>query len=97
MKTFVLLGIAVYFVIVNLVGFFLMRSDKRRAQDGKWRIREGTFFGVSFIGGGIGTLVGMYAFRHKTKHASFVIGIPACMLCGLALVGCALYFAILYL
>lgn len=29
------------------------------------------------VGGSIGSLAGMYVFRHKTRHAKFVVGMPA--------------------
>lgn len=63
-------------VIMNLIGFFLMGIDKRKAIKHKWRIPEKTFFVVSILSGSLGTLIGMYTFRHKTKHAKFVVGIP---------------------
>lgn len=53
-----------------------MLSDKRRAINGKRRISENSLFAIALLGGGIGSLIGMYAFRHKTKHAKFVVGMP---------------------
>lgn len=53
-----------------------MWMDKRRAQKGKWRIPERTLFLVAILGGSIGSIIGMRHFRHKTKHKSFVIGMP---------------------
>ena len=32
------------------------------------------------VGGGIGTIAGMYTFRHKTKKTKFTIGIPAILI-----------------
>jgi len=54
-----------------------MFIDKRKAKKSKRRIPENTLFGMVFLGGGIGGIVGMYAFRHKTKKAKFVVGFPA--------------------
>lgn len=65
-----------YIIIVNLTGFFIMGIDKRRAIKGKWRIRERTLFLIALAFGSVGILVGMYVFRHKTKHLIFTIGIP---------------------
>jgi uncharacterized membrane protein YsdA (DUF1294 family) len=31
---------------------------------------------VAALGGSIGSLLGMYTFRHKTKHIKFTLGIP---------------------
>lgn len=72
MKTFLIL----YIIGINLLGFCLMGIDKSKARRNKWRIREQTLFLVSLLFGSIGVLVGMYVFRHKTRHRSFVIGIP---------------------
>ena len=68
-----------YLVLINLIGFFAFWVDKRKAQKGKWRIPEKRLFLFAFLGGGIGCSIGMKVFRHKTKHLSFVIGIPAIM------------------
>lgn len=65
-----------YLLLINAVGFLLMLVDKRKAQKKKWRIPEATLMGISLIGGSIGSLLGMYTFRHKTKHIKFYLGIP---------------------
>lgn len=72
MKTILL----IYMIAINFAGFFLMGADKRRAIRGKWRIRERTFFIIALLMGSLGLLIGMYVFRHKTRHFSFTIGIP---------------------
>ena len=53
-----------------------MLIDKKKAENGKWRIQEKTIFMVTILGGGIGTILGMYIFRHKTKKLQFTIGLP---------------------
>lgn len=68
---------AVYLAAVNAAGFALMGIDKGRARRQDWRISEATLFLVALIGGSIGSLIGMYVFHHKTRHRSFVFGIPA--------------------
>lgn len=65
-----------YLLIVNLLSFSLFGIDKRRACRHKYRISEATLFSVALLGGSIGAWAGMYAFRHKTAHWYFVIGIP---------------------
>ena len=69
--------ILIYFVIINLLGFFSMGIDKWKAKRGRWRIPENTLFTYTVLGGGIGTIAGMYIFRHKTKKAKFTVGMPA--------------------
>lgn len=71
-----IMAAGIYLLAVNFAGFILMGADKRRARHGRWRISEKTFFIVSLLFGSLGTWAGMYAFRHKTKHLKFVIGIP---------------------
>ena len=51
-------------------------ADKRRARTGKWRISEKTLWILSLVGGAVGMLLGRRLFRHKTKHPSFVWGVP---------------------
>ena len=53
-----------------------MLVDKYKAKKKLWRIPETTLMGVAAMGGSIGSLIGMYAVRHKTKHLKFTIGIP---------------------
>lgn len=66
----------IYLCAVNLLAFFLMGLDKRRARHGKWRISERTLFLSALLGGSIGAILGMQCFRHKTKHRSFTVGMP---------------------
>ena len=66
-----------YLLIINIVGFFAMGIDKWKAKKDMWRIPEDTLFAITALGGGIGTIAGMYAFRHKTKKLKFTIGLPA--------------------
>lgn len=66
----------VYLFIVNAAGFLLMLVDKIKAKKNAWRIPEATLFLVATLGGSLGSLLGMYTFRHKTKHISFTFGIP---------------------
>lgn len=65
-----------YLLIINAAAFFLMLADKRKAIKKKWRIPEATLMSVAALGGSIGSLLGMYTFRHKTLHPKFTIGIP---------------------
>jgi len=75
-----------YIAIVNLIGFLLMGIDKRKAVKHAFRIPEATLFTIALIGGSIGSIAGMYFFRHKTRHWYFVYGMPAILLLQIALV-----------
>lgn len=65
-----------YLLIINAAGFLLMLVDKWKAKKNRWRIRESTLLIVAALGGSIGSLAGMYLFRHKTQHLKFILGIP---------------------
>lgn len=64
-------------VVMNTLAFAMMGADKRRAQKGQWRIKEATLFLVTALFGGLGGTLGMFVFRHKTKHWYFRLGFPA--------------------
>lgn len=68
--------LVVYLLIINAIGFILMLVDKIKARKNLWRIPESTLFLAAVIGGSVGSLLGMYTFRHKTKHFKFILGMP---------------------
>ncbi len=82
----VILFIVVYFATVNLLAFALMGIDKRKAIKGAFRIPEATLFIIAIIGGSIGSIAGMYTFRHKTRHFKFVYGMPAILVVQILLI-----------
>ncbi|MCM1104325.1 MAG: DUF1294 domain-containing protein [Clostridium sp.] len=82
----VYLWIAAYVLMINVVGFFSMYLDKRKARKRLWRIPEATLFLIALIGGSIGSIVGMYTFRHKTRHWYFVYGLPVILFLQIAAV-----------
>ena len=65
-----------YLLIINALGVALMLADKWKARKNLWRIPEATLMAVAALGGSVGSLLGMYAVRHKTKHLKFTVGIP---------------------
>lgn len=76
-----------YLLLINAAGFLLMLIDKQKARKNRWRIPERTLMLVAALGGSIGSLLGMYAFRHKTKHLKFTLGIPAILILQLLIGG----------
>ena len=74
----------IYLLIVNACGFAIMHYDKYLAKNNLRRIPEKTLFGIAIFGGSIGCIMGMYTARHKTRHKSFTIGMPAILLVQLA-------------
>lgn len=72
-----LLGVGIFFLLVNATAFFVMLWDKSRSRkkDAE-RISEGMLFFMATVFGSIGVLAGMFTFRHKTRKWYFVLGIP---------------------
>ena len=64
------------YAVMSVIGFALMGIDKSRAINRKWRINEATLFLIALLGGGIGSTLGMFFFRHKTKHWYFRLFFP---------------------
>ncbi|MGM8366758.1 DUF1294 domain-containing protein [Virgibacillus sp. W0181] len=79
------LDLIYYLIGVNFIGFLLMGIDKRKAKKQQYRIPERTFWILALLGGAVGSFIGMQIFRHKTKHKSFVIGMPFVFLCQFAI------------
>ena len=65
-----------YLLLINAAGLALMLVDKWKAKKNRWRVRESTLLLVAALGGSVGSLAGMYLFRHKTQHLKFTLGIP---------------------
>lgn len=69
-----------YLLAINLVCFFAMGIDKYKAKRQKWRIPEKTLLLLAALGGSVGGILGIYAFRHKTRHKKFTVGFPAILI-----------------
>ena len=65
-----------YLIFINIVGLLSMYFDKYFAKNNMYRISEKNLFFIAIIGGSIGSIIGMYQFRHKTKHRQFTTGLP---------------------
>ena len=92
-EVFSMQHILLYLLIINLFGFFIMWLDKRKAKKGSWRIPEKTLFLFTLLGGGIGTIAGMYVFRHKTRKLYFTVGFPVILISEVILI---IYWLIYY-
>lgn len=75
MKDWILYFI-IYLVVINIITFLVMGLDKWKAKRGSWRIQESALFTFVLFGGGIGGILGMIHFHHKTKKRKFQIGFP---------------------
>lgn len=80
-----------YLIAINLIALVLMGADKRRARKSAWRISEKALFLSAIAGGSLGAILGMWLFRHKTKHWYFVVGMPLILLIQLAIAGLILW------
>ncbi len=80
-----------YLIIISLALFVTMGADKACAKAHRRRVPENTLFLLALVGGGAGGVLGMLAFRHKTRHIAFVLGFP---LISIAEYGALLYFLV---
>jgi len=76
MEKYIVPAVAVYFLIMGIVGFISMGSDKRKAKKDKQRTPEKTLLLIAALGGSFGSFLGMNVFRHKTKHIKFTVCVP---------------------
>ncbi len=76
----------IYVLVINVIGFIAMGIDKLKAKKDWWRIPEGTLMMLCLLGGGIGTICGMYKFRHKTKKLKFTVGMPTILILEITIV-----------
>ena len=71
----------IWIIFTSAAAFILYGADKLRAKRGRFRIPEKILLGTGAVGGAVGALLAMQAFRHKTKHAYFwVVNIAALLL-----------------
>ena len=84
----------VVFAVMSLIGFASMGIDKKKAQEGKWRTKEATLFLIAILFGGVGSTLGMWIFRHKTKHWYFAVFFPIFAIIDIAALAVGLYLLI---
>lgn len=77
---FTIKNIIIYLLIINVIAFLAMLLDKKKAEKGKWRIKESTLLILAVIGGSVGAIAGMHTFRHKTQKTRFFIGLPVILI-----------------
>ena len=74
-----------FFALINLGSFCLMGVDKSLARQKARRISERGLFLPALLGGAAGGTLGMFLFRHKTRHWYFRYGFPVLAAVQLAL------------
>ena len=72
--------------LINIAAFYMYWLDKRNAIKRRWRISEKALLGIAFAGGSLGALLGMYMFRHKTRHLKFKILVPMFLMIHIAII-----------
>jgi uncharacterized membrane protein YsdA (DUF1294 family) len=70
----------IYLSVINLIGFILMGYDKSQARNSGQRVPEKRLFSFALLGASLGIWLGLRTYRHKTKHMTFVIGLPALLI-----------------
>ena len=80
----------IWLLLINMCAFILTGVDKRRAVKRGWRIPESRLILMAVIGGSVGLYLGCRAFRHKTKHPKFMVGVPLIFLAQVLLAAAAM-------
>ncbi len=83
-----------YLLAINLITFLFFGWDKLMAKWQKRRVPEKTLFVLAGLLGSVGGWLGVQIFRHKTKHTSFVVGIPAIAVAQMACAAAVWYFLV---
>ena len=78
--------VLILLAVMSVLLFVLMGLDKGKARRGERRVPEKTLFLFALFGGAVGGTLGMFFFRHKTKHWYFRLGFPLLAAAQLALV-----------
>ena len=79
-------------IVMNVVSFALMGIDKRRARRGVWRISEKALFLTTACFGGLGGVLGMKVFHHKTQHWYFRVFFPVLLVLQIAILAIGVHY-----
>ena len=86
-----------YIAVISRCSIVVCSRDKRvsKKNDVKLRIPEKSLFIWSLLGGSLAMFITMRIIRHKTKHVSFMVGIPVIFILQVALVAVLVYLNVL--
>ena len=90
-QTVVVIALAVI-AVMNVVAFTLIGIDKRRARRGAWRISERALFMTTACFGGLGGVLGMKVFHHKTQHWYFRVFFPVLLVLQIAILAIGVHY-----
>ena len=76
--------IALAFLVINILAALANIRDKHNAKHNQRRVPEATLWWYGLLGGATGSYLTMKLIRHKTKHKSFMLGMPLLMVIQLA-------------
>lgn len=85
----------IWLTVINIITFAVFGIDKKKAIDGKFRIKELTLFVLSLLGGSLGGLIAMHTFHHKTRKWYFKFGIPLILIAWVAMIAWLVYKSII--
>jgi len=58
-------------VILQLVTYFQIKSDKQRAREGEWRVPESRLHSLELLGGWPASFVSQRRYRHKVSKKNY--------------------------
>ena len=86
-----------YIAVISVCSIAVCIYDKKisKRNNVKLRIPEKSLFIWSAVGGSVAMYITMRLIRHKTKHVSFMVGIPVIFVLQAAAIAALAYFDIL--
>ncbi len=93
-----LMILLIYLGIISVISLIVCIYDKlfSKFNNVKLRVPEKSLFVFSALGGSVAMYLCMLLIRHKTKHVSFMLGIPAIILVQAALIYLGFHFEFFY-
>ena len=67
--------ILLYMIIINILAFHLYTKDKQKAKRREERISEARLLKIAFLGGALGSYIGMHFSHHKTLKKKFTVSV----------------------
>ena len=94
MEKYLCVVVPAWVALISLVSVVVCVYDKIISKRNRVELRvpEKTLMTLSILGGSLAMYITMQIVHHKTKHAKFMIGIPAIIVCQVALVILYFYF-----
>ena len=90
-KSMIILAALAVLAAMNVASLALMGHDKKMARQGKWRVPEKMLFLVTACFGGLGGVLGMKVFHHKTRHWYFKVVFPVLLIIQIAVISAGAY------